>query len=211
MTGDEVTGIAVTPDSRTMFINVQHPGNELARGDRQTPRGHLVVSAPVVFGRTHVAPLLRRYLTRHAEVSADLLLNDRNVHLIEEGVDVAVRIGTLDDSTLVARRLGETRRVVVGAPSYLRKRGKPRRLSDLARHDLIFVTPFHGPREWVFRSLLALIRQKAGKPRKRHLAVSVGATQGSPVVSRAAETSRPWRHENAPPEAIGRWSPSVQS
>jgi DNA-binding transcriptional LysR family regulator len=123
---------------------------EIARTDREEPRGHLVVTAPVVFGRLHVAPLLRTYLARHREMMAELRLDDRNLRLIDEGVDIAIRIGALRDSTLRARRLGETRRVVVGSPSYLRRRGRPRNPAALRRHDLIFVAPFSGPREWLF-------------------------------------------------------------
>jgi DNA-binding transcriptional LysR family regulator len=135
---------------------------EWARGDRERPRGRLVVTAPVIFGRSHVAPLLRDYLAEYADVSAELSLNDRNVHLIDEGIDVAIRIGALEDSTLVAKRLGETRRVVVAAPSYLARHGRPRRPQELAPHDIIFFAPFPGPHEWTFHAE----RDGAGRPER---------------------------------------------
>jgi DNA-binding transcriptional LysR family regulator len=83
-------------------------------------------------------------------VTAELHLNDRNVHLVEEGIDVAVRIGTLSDSSLVARRLGETRRVLVASPTYLRERGVPEHPRELAQHDVIAFVPLNASREWTF-------------------------------------------------------------
>ena len=114
---------------------------EAARSERTAPRGKLVVTAPVIFGRLHVAPLLSRYMALHPQVTAELQLSDRNTHLVEEGIDVAVRIGSLDDSALVARRLGENRRVVVASAAYLQRRGWPKHPGDVAGHDLILFGP----------------------------------------------------------------------
>ncbi|MFZ5731549.1 MAG: LysR family transcriptional regulator [Pseudomonadota bacterium] len=108
-----------------------------AQAQRIEPTGRLVVSAPVVFGRLHVAPLMARYLKRYPQVTAELRLNDRMVNLVEEGIDMAVRIGHLSDSSIVARTVGDMQRVVVGSPQYLKKRGRPQKLADLERHDLI--------------------------------------------------------------------------
>ena len=99
--------------------------------------GHLKVTAPAGFGRKHVAPLLREYLRRHPEVSASLDLTDRTIDLINEGFDCAVRLGGLVDSSLVAVRLGEMRRVVVGSPGYLAEFGVPRVIDDLAQHHCL--------------------------------------------------------------------------
>lgn len=126
--------------------------DEAARGERAVARGRLVVAAPVIFGRLHVAPLLGRLLDAWPEVTADLLLDDRNVSLVEDGVDVAVRIGTLEDSTLIARRLGTTRRVVVGSPAYLDRMGRPEQPADLGRHALIAFAPRGARAEWEFRT-----------------------------------------------------------
>ena len=95
----------------------------VARADRSEPAGRFVVAAPQLFGRLHVAPVLSAFLARHPAVVGELVLADRLVNLVEEGVDVSVRIGNLSDSTLVVRRVGRTRAVVVGAPGYLRRRG----------------------------------------------------------------------------------------
>lgn len=123
---------------------------EAARGEREQLRGRLAVTAPVIFGRLHVAPLLRRYMGLYPEVTAELHLNDRNVHLVEEGIDVGIRIGVLQDSTLIARRLGATRRVLVASPAYLASRGRPGHPGELDAHDIIHFGPTHIAGEWTF-------------------------------------------------------------
>ena len=95
-------------------------------------RGTLRVNVPVAFGRLHVAPLIADFLAEHPNLSMEVIHNDRYVDLIEEGVDLAVRIGELKDSTLIARRLAPNRRVICGSPAYLERRGRPRRPADLA-------------------------------------------------------------------------------
>lgn len=124
--------------------------DEIARSDRAAPKGRLVVTAPVIFGRLHVAPLLRRYMGLYPEVSVELHLNDRNLPLIEEGIDVAIRIGAPQDSTLVTRKLGETSRVTVASPAYLTRCGRPEHPGDLASHATISFQPLHAGREWIF-------------------------------------------------------------
>ena len=99
--------------------------------------GHLKVTAPAGFGRKHVAPLLQEFMRDHPEVSASLDLADRTVDLVSEGIDCAVRLGGLVDSSLVAVRLGEMKRVVVGSPAYFQRKGVPRSLDDLATHDCL--------------------------------------------------------------------------
>jgi DNA-binding transcriptional LysR family regulator len=94
-------------------------------GEQTRPGGRLVVSAPVGFGRLHVSPVMSAYLMRYPEVSGELRLSDRIVNLVEDGVDLAVRIGHLADSSLVARHVGEMRRIVVASSDYLRARGEP--------------------------------------------------------------------------------------
>lgn len=115
-------------------------------------RGLLRVTAPVQFGRRHVAPIVTRFLDACPDVQVELLLNDRNLDLFEEGLDVAVRIGPLSDSALMVRRVGEVRRVVVASPGYLAKRGVPETPADLAGHDTIFGMLRSGTREWRFGS-----------------------------------------------------------
>jgi DNA-binding transcriptional LysR family regulator len=94
-----------------------------ARADRTRPSGHLIVSAPLMFGRLHVNPLMSDYLSRYPEVSGELRLSDRTINLVEEGVDLAIRIGHLQDSSVVAKAVGDMYRMVVAAPSYLVRRG----------------------------------------------------------------------------------------
>ena len=121
-----------------------------AEGERARPSGRLVISAPVGFGRLHVSPVLTAYLKRHREVSAELRLQDRMINLVEEGVDLAVRIGHLADSSLVARHVGDIRRITVASPKYLQSRGEPKKLQDLAGHDTIQFGASAGAAEWRF-------------------------------------------------------------
>lgn len=113
-------------------------------------RGLLRVTAPTQFGRLHVAPIVTGFLDAFAELRVDLVLNDRNLDLIEEGIDVAVRIGSLSDSALLVTRVGEVRRVVVASPDYLARCGVPDKPADLATHDTIFGTSVLQPPEWRF-------------------------------------------------------------
>jgi DNA-binding transcriptional LysR family regulator len=122
----------------------------VAEGERLRPSGRLVVSAPIGFGRLHVSPVMNVYLRRYRDVSAELRLEDRVVNLVEEGVDLAVRIGHLADSSLVARHAGEMRRVVVASPGYLKSRGEPRKPQDIAAHDTIQFGASSGGIEWRF-------------------------------------------------------------
>lgn len=122
----------------------------MARSERTEPAGRFVVAAPQVFGRREVAPLMCAFLARHPKVLGELTLADRLVSLVEEGVDLAIRIGVLEDSSLVIRKVGETRRVVVGSPRYLASRKKPRSPKDLAAHATIQFTAITPAPEWRF-------------------------------------------------------------
>jgi DNA-binding transcriptional LysR family regulator len=121
-----------------------------AEGERTRPGGRLVVSAPNGFGRLHVSPVMSAYLKRYPEVSADLRLSDRMINLVEEGVDLAVRIGHLPDSTLVARHVGEMRRIVVASKEYLKRRGEPKTPEAIADHDTIHFGAMTAEPEWRF-------------------------------------------------------------
>jgi DNA-binding transcriptional LysR family regulator len=113
-------------------------------------RGLLRITAPVQFGRRHVAPIVSAFLNEHPEIQIELTLNDRNLDLIEQGLDLAVRIGGLPDSTLVARQVGSVQRLVVASPRYIAARGAPRIPSDLTKHDTIFGMARSSAREWRF-------------------------------------------------------------
>lgn len=120
------------------------------RSERSKPSGRLVVSAPLMFGRLHVGPIMSDYLKQYPEVSAELRLSDRMVNLVDEGVDLAVRIGHLPDSSVVARAVGDMRRVVVASPRYLKARGTPREPLDLAQHEIIQFAGTGSLSEWRF-------------------------------------------------------------
>jgi len=108
-----------------------------AESERTRPTGRLVVSAPVGFGRLHVSPVMSAYLKRYGDVAGELRLEDRIVNLVEDGVDLAVRIGHLPDSSLVARQVGEMRRIVVASPAYLKARGEPKTPEAIKDHQII--------------------------------------------------------------------------
>jgi DNA-binding transcriptional LysR family regulator len=123
---------------------------DAALAERTEPTGRFVVAAPNVFGRLNVAPLLGAFLLRYPAVTGELILSDRMVNLVDEGIDVAVRIGNLEDSSLFARKLGETRRVVVASPRYLARRKKPRAAEDVPAHQVIQFTALQPAPEWRF-------------------------------------------------------------
>lgn len=120
-------------------------------GRHDEPRGALAVTAPVVFGRLHVLPALMAFLDAFRGVQARLVLVDRVVDLVEEGIDVAVRIGALPDSSLIALRVGVLRRVICASPAYLAARGVPARPQDLAEHDCITFAGISSTDRWNFR------------------------------------------------------------
>jgi DNA-binding transcriptional LysR family regulator len=115
-----------------------------------TPSGRVVVSASVLFGRTFLAPALPDFLERYPRVAVELTLTDRFVNLVEEGVDVAVRVGGLADSSLVARRIGGFRRVVCAAPAYLKRRGVPKEPADMTGHDCLIYSMLAEVDRWRF-------------------------------------------------------------
>jgi DNA-binding transcriptional LysR family regulator len=122
----------------------------LASGERLSPRGVLTISAPPVNGEEMLRPITDEFLDRHPDVSVNLLLLDRLVNLVDEGVDIALRIGHLPDSSLVATRLGgDVRRVVVGSPQYLAKHPPIKKPADLATHHIIAFSNF-GLDAWNF-------------------------------------------------------------
>jgi DNA-binding transcriptional LysR family regulator len=117
---------------------------------KMEPQGVLAVTAPLLFGRMHVAPVVVEFLRRYPKAAVNLLLSDRTVNLVEEGMDAAIRIGELADSTLVARRLGSIPRVVCASPDYLERNGVPAHPRDLARHECIRFTGLSPTPEWTF-------------------------------------------------------------
>lgn len=121
-----------------------------AAGEYSTPKGDLVIAAPIVFGRLHVLPIVIEFLKTYPDIDVRMIQSDRLANLLEDHIDVAVRIGELPDSTLVATRLGAIRRVVCASPAYFVAHGTPRNPGDLASHDCITFDNLAAPAIWKF-------------------------------------------------------------
>ena len=122
-----------------------------AVGEGTEPRGELRVTAPILFGRLHVSPIMIEFLERFPDVSVALSLIDRPVDLVEEGLDVAVRIGALAESSAIASRVGALHRIVVASPDYLARCGTPKAPAELGAHAIIAFSGMEGADRWVFR------------------------------------------------------------
>ena len=148
--------VSVTEAGQRFLVGARRVLADLAEieqgavGQGQAPRGELRVTAPIVFGRRHVLPLVTDFLAQYPEVSVRLALLDRPVDLVEDGLDVAIRIGTLADTSAIAVRVGEMRRIAVAAPGYLKRRGRPKSPADLAGHDVIAFAGIDRVERWRF-------------------------------------------------------------
>lgn len=142
-------GARLREDAQRILAEVEE-AETAAAGARAAPRGHLSLTAPLLFGQRFMAPLLRAWLDAHPEMTASALFVDRNVSLLDEGLDVALRIGDLPDSSLAARRVGAVRRMVVAAPDYLARHGRPKTPDDLSRHRLIYASSVDARPAWTF-------------------------------------------------------------
>lgn len=148
--------VALTPEGEAYLDRCRRALEELddaarvVRGDTAEPRGLLIVTAPVVFGRMHILPIIEQLLRAHPALDVRLTLTDRVVRLVEEGIDVAVRIAELADSALHAARIAQVRRVLVASPKYLKNRGVPSSVAALDNHDLIGFDNFTRNGEWRF-------------------------------------------------------------
>ncbi|MFZ5512447.1 MAG: LysR family transcriptional regulator [Pseudomonadota bacterium] len=146
--------LSLTFEGQAFLEDCQRILNDLANAEASVSlggvkaSGHLKISAPAGFGRKHVAPLVSKFLEVNPEVTVNLDLTDRLVDLVNEGVDCAVRVGELTDSSLVSMRLAENHRVVVASPGYLARHGAPQHLEDLARHNCLSLGQQRG---WTFR------------------------------------------------------------
>jgi DNA-binding transcriptional LysR family regulator len=127
------------------------PSTEAEAGSQQVaPSGLLRLTAPLTFGELHLGPAISDYLTRYPSVGMEVFLSDRHVNLIDEGFDLAIRIGEPPNSTLIARRLASARLVLCAAPAYLERRGPPQEPSDLSRHACLIYADLRSPRTWRF-------------------------------------------------------------
>jgi DNA-binding transcriptional LysR family regulator len=121
-----------------------------AAGEYATPRGELVLTAPVTFGRLHVVPVVCEFLAQFPDIDVRISLSDRNIQLIDEHIDLAVRIGALPDSAMIATRVGQVRRVVCGSPSYFAGHGTPKEPGDLTPHSCITFDVLSSSDVWTF-------------------------------------------------------------
>lgn len=121
-----------------------------AAGEYSAPRGGLVITAPIVFGRLHVLPVVLEFLAAYPDIDIRLAMADRVINLHDDQIDLAVRIGDLPDSSLMALRVGSIGRVACGSPDYFARRGTPKQPSDLARHDCITFEGLNAPQTWTF-------------------------------------------------------------
>ncbi|MHA4866598.1 LysR family transcriptional regulator [Duganella sp. PWIR1] len=139
-------------DSRAILASIAE-ANEAAAGINSAPKGNLSVTASVLFGRSYIMPCIVRFLKDYPEVEVSAYFLDRVVNLVEEGMDVAVRIGHLPDSNLKALRVGQVRRVLCASPEYLAKHGVPQHPADLLRHTIIAASGISPRVEWKFGAL----------------------------------------------------------
>lgn len=121
-----------------------------ASGEYRTPRGELVATAPIVFGRLHMLPVICEFLRAYPEIHVRLIQSDRNANLLDEHIDLALRIGPLPDSSLIATRIGTVRRVLCGSPAYFAARGMPVTPADLTQHDCITSDVLASTPDWHF-------------------------------------------------------------
>jgi DNA-binding transcriptional LysR family regulator len=151
-------GLEMTPAGRSYVTAAKSILEQLteaeraASGEYTEPKGDLAVTAPIMFGRMHMLPAVTRFLSAFPEVAVSLVLTDRVTHFLDDQVDVALRIGELPDSSLIATRLGSVRRLVCAAPDYLAANGVPKTPDDLARHSVISFDGVSSPTTWIFES-----------------------------------------------------------
>lgn len=143
------------------------------RAQQEEPSGLLTVTASVLFGQRYVAPAVNRFLQRYPKTQCRLMLLDRVVNLLEEGIDVGIRIGTLDDSSLVAQQVSLVRRVVVASPAYLKRHGAPQKPDDLAQANCIRFSG-NGRATWLF--------QERGRERRIAVSGNLECNHGIPAI-----------------------------
>lgn len=144
-------GARYLEDARRIMVEMDE-ADAAAAGVNATPQGHLAVTAPVLFGKLYVMPIVTEYQSIFAQTSLSALFVDRLVNLVEEGIDVGIRIGELPDSSLRAIRVGRVRRVIVGAPAYFDEHGVPETPEALARHRLVVSSGLSPTNDWSFES-----------------------------------------------------------
>jgi DNA-binding transcriptional LysR family regulator len=142
-------GRAYLADAKEILGRVEEAERKVA-GEYVTPKGELTMTAPLVFGRLHILPVVTDFLNVFPDITLRLILGDRLSNLVEDHIDAALRIGNLPDSNLVATRLGSTRRSAYASPDYLQRRGTPTTLEDLIHHDCVSFENIVPSKFWIF-------------------------------------------------------------
>ncbi|GAB3254877.1 LysR family transcriptional regulator [Chitinimonas naiadis] len=145
------TGLSYVAACRRILEEVGE-AERAASGEYAAPKGELVLTAPIVFGRLHVLPVVADFLKTYPDIDVRMVLTDQVVHLLEDHIDVAVRIAELPDSSFIAARIGTVRRVVCASPAYLAERGMPKHPAELARHACITHEQVTSRQVWTFMS-----------------------------------------------------------
>ena len=150
--------LTLTDDGRAFYDHALRALEALGEAEnavgrrRSKPTGQLRIAAPVVFGRLHIVPRLPAFLNRYPDVAIDLIMSDSFTDLAEQGIDLAIRVGEITDPGLIAKRIGQVRRVTVASPAYLRAHGTPRAPSDLQHHNCIVYSRLSTGNRWIFES-----------------------------------------------------------
>jgi DNA-binding transcriptional LysR family regulator len=148
--------LTMTDDGRVFYeharrtIEAAMEAESVVGRRRGKPSGKLRLASAVVFGRLHLIPRLPRFMARYPDIEIDLKMTDGFSDLVEEGIDLSIRVGLITDNNLIARRVGTTRRVVVATPNYLARRGVPRTPLDLQQHDCIVYSRLATGENWTF-------------------------------------------------------------
>ncbi|MBP0495940.1 LysR family transcriptional regulator [Pararoseomonas indoligenes] len=157
-------GRAYVAVSRRIIEQVEEAERQAA-GEYSAPRGELHVTAPTMFGQRHLMPVALAFLAEQPEITLRLRLADQQVSMVDEHIDITLRIGHLEDSSLVATRLGSVRRVICASPGYLARCGVPRVPDDLAQHDGVSFQGFAASPEWRYRGDSTAFASAAPRPR----------------------------------------------
>ncbi len=151
--------LTLTDDGRSFYDHALRAIEALDEAEnavgrrRSKPSGQLRIAAPVVFGRLHIVPRLPAFLSRYPDVTIDLIMSDSFIDLAEQAIDLAIRVGEITDPGLIAKRIGQVRRVTVASPAYLKAKGTPRTPSDLRHHNCIVYSRLSTGNRWIFESV----------------------------------------------------------
>ncbi|GAA0584237.1 LysR family transcriptional regulator [Rhizomicrobium electricum] len=133
------------------ILDLVSDAERVAVGEYSAPKGSLALAAPIAFGRQHVLPVAVDFLKAYPDIDLQLALSDRNAHIVDDRIDLAIRVGELADSSFVASKVGEIRRVVCASPDYFAAHGMPQSPHDLAKHDCVTFDVLMSPEVWMFR------------------------------------------------------------